>query len=53
MLMEFTIVLPNGDHKRERIECTDEQDGIRKLEAKHGPGTVPYGGKVVFQGTNR
>ena len=48
MLLEFSVVLPNGDSFKERVEAADETAGRIIVEAKHGVGTCPYPCKVVF-----
>lgn len=47
MILEFTVSLPNGDSFKEKITASDENEGRSILEAKYGPGTVPYSCKVM------
>ena len=48
MLLEFTVVLPNGDSFKEKVEAVDEAAGRAIVEGKHGSGTCPYPCKVIF-----
>jgi hypothetical protein len=48
MLLEFTVVLPNGDSFKKRVEAADETAGRIIVEAEHGTGTCPYPCKVIF-----
>lgn len=48
MLLEFTIVLPDGEAFKEKVEAENEAEGKTLLEDKYGAGTVPYPCKVVY-----